>query len=108
MAFSTMESKTKYVTNISETIYQPWMRNDHVYYRYWLNSRTILPIIASMYPSICFIVYDTKLCTLSACKKDKEDFPCCQSYNYMKYPCDNSICLLYNGENHYDLVIKRR
>ena len=81
------------------------MNNINVSSEFWLDSGTIIPIISCMFPSICFNIYDVKQCTTSTCKKANNSFPIFQSHNYMKYPCDKCVCLLYNGENHYGLLL---
>ena len=107
MYFSSMESKNKFVNNVISKIYDPSINDDHASEKFWLDTGKVLPIIAHMFPSFVFVVYDEERCTTNMCKQDKNGNIQWGNLNYLKVGDTRSIMILYNGYNHFDnLMLK--
>ena len=108
LSFSSSDKRITYISEIQNRVYQSWMKNEHIGKEYWMETSTIFPILANMYPHLEFVVYDLEQCTTSICCFSKnKNYSIWQMYHYTKIVSKNSVILLYDGYDHFDLLLKK-
>ena len=106
MKFSN-DGRKQFIFNIQKQIYQEWMNDSWIEEKYWLDVGNVLPILAKMFPHITFMVYDLKICTTSTCYAGPDQSSLWNLYRFMKFPLEQSVCILYDGSKHFDFIYPR-
>ena len=70
--FHPRHQKKKFVNNVISKIYDPSIHDDHAFDEFWLDTGKVFPIMAHMFPTLSFVVYDEEMCTTTMCKQDKK------------------------------------